>query len=79
MAIYGGVEPNKDFNTSFAKFMYDNFGICAENAPSFEESIKHYERWVEGTRATGICEGNPRLYLAALAMCRFSRRRHGSP
>ena len=45
VAIYGGVKPNKDFNTSFAKFMYDNFGICAENAPSFEGSIKHYESW----------------------------------
>jgi len=50
VAIYGGVEPNKDFNTSFAKFMYDNFGVCAENAPSFEESIKHYESWGDGVK-----------------------------
>ena len=52
VAIYGGVEPNKDFNTSFAKFMYDNFGICAENAPSFEESIKHYESWGDGIKVS---------------------------
>lgn len=52
VAIYGGIEPNKDFNTSFAKFMYDNFGICAENAPSFEESIKHYESWGEGIKVS---------------------------
>lgn len=52
VAIYGGVEPNKDFNNSFAKFMYDNFGICAENAPSFEESIKHYESSVDGIKVS---------------------------
>jgi len=52
VAIYGGVEPNKDFNTSFAKFMYDNFGICAEKAPSFEESIKHYESWGDGIKVS---------------------------
>jgi len=52
VAIYGGVEPNKDFNTSFAKFMYDNFGICAENAPSFEESIKHYESWGDSIKVS---------------------------
>lgn len=40
--IYGGVE---DLNTSFAKFMYETFGVCAENAHSFEESIKLYESW----------------------------------
>lgn len=52
VAIYGGVEPNKDFNTSFAKFMYDNFGICAESASSFEESIKHYESWGDGIKVS---------------------------
>lgn len=52
VTIYGGVEPNKDFNASFAKFMYDNFGICAENAPSFEESIKHYESWGDGIKVS---------------------------
>jgi len=52
VAIYGGVEPNKDFSTSFAKFMYDNFGICAENAPSFEESIKHYKTWGDGIKVS---------------------------
>ena len=50
VAIYGGVRSNKDLSTSFAKFMYDNFGICAENAPSFEESIKHYESWGDGVK-----------------------------
>lgn len=52
VAIYGGVEPNKDLSKSFAKFMYDNFGICAENAPSFEESIKHYESWGDGIKVS---------------------------
>lgn len=52
VAIYGGVDPNKDFNTSFAKFMYDNFGICAENAPSFEESIKYYENFGDGVKVS---------------------------
>ena len=52
VAIYGGVKPNKDFNTSFAKFMYDNFGICAENAPSFEGSIKHYESLGDGIKVS---------------------------
>jgi len=52
VAIYGGVDPNKDLNMSFAKFMYDNFGICAENAPSFEESIKHYENWGDGIKVS---------------------------
>jgi hypothetical protein len=47
VAIYGGAE---NFNTSFAKFMYENFGICAENASSFEESIKHYESWGDGVK-----------------------------
>ena len=52
VAIYGGVEPNKDFSTSFAKFMYDNFGICAEDVSSFEESIKHYETWGDGIKVS---------------------------
>jgi len=52
VVIYGGVDPNKDLNMSFAKFMYDNFGICAENAPSFEESIKHYENWGDGIKVS---------------------------
>jgi hypothetical protein len=52
VAIYGGVEADKDFNTSFAKFMYDNFGIGAENAPSFEESIKHYEGWGDSIKVS---------------------------
>jgi hypothetical protein len=47
VAIYGGVE-NPD--TSFAKFMYDKFGICAENASSFEESIKYYENWGDSVK-----------------------------
>jgi len=52
VTIYGGVEPNKDLNMSFAKFMYDNFGICAENAPSFEESIEHYKQWGDGVKVS---------------------------
>ena len=37
VAIYGGAENPA---TSFAKFMYEYFGIHAENASTFEESIK---------------------------------------
>jgi len=42
VAIYGGAENPE---TSFAKFMYDLFGLCAENVNSFEESIKMYENY----------------------------------
>jgi hypothetical protein len=42
VAIYGGAENPA---TSFANFMYYYFGLCAENASSFEESIKLYESW----------------------------------
>jgi len=42
VAIYGGAE---NPNNSFAKFMYDYFGLRAENASTFEESIKFYESW----------------------------------
>ena len=41
-AIYGGAENPE---TSFAKFMFDIFGLCAENVHSFEESIKMYEKY----------------------------------
>jgi hypothetical protein len=40
--IYGGVEADSNLNNSFAKFMYETFGVCANDAPSFEESIKQY-------------------------------------
>lgn len=50
VTIHGGVGLDKDHNLSFAKFMYDNFGICAEDVPSFEESIEHYESWGDGIR-----------------------------
>ena len=49
-AIYGGVEQNPE--SSFAKFMYEYFGICAENATSFEESIKHYESWGDSIKVS---------------------------
>ena len=52
VVIYGGVKPNKDFNTPFAKFMYDNFGICAEDTSSFEESIKYYESWGDSIKVS---------------------------
>jgi hypothetical protein len=42
VAIYGGAENPV---TSFAKFMYDYFGLRAENASTFEESIKFYGSW----------------------------------
>lgn len=42
-AIYGGVDTNSDLTKSFAKFMYETFGVCANDAPSFEESITQYK------------------------------------
>lgn len=50
VAIYGGVE--QDPENSFAKFMYEYFGICAENASSFEESIEHYRSWGDGIKVS---------------------------
>ncbi|MHA1594868.1 MAG: hypothetical protein ACTSXX_09020 [Candidatus Baldrarchaeia archaeon] len=50
VAIYGGVE--RDPETSFAKFMYEHFGICAEHAQSFEESIEHYKNWGDGVKVS---------------------------
>jgi len=47
VAIYGGAENPE---TSFAKFMYDKFGLCAENLNSFEESIKMYENLLDGIK-----------------------------
>jgi|GEM_PF-924752 len=49
VAIYGGAENPE---TSFAKFMYDLFGLCAENVHSFEESIKMYENHGDGIRVS---------------------------
>jgi len=48
-AIYGGAE---NPGTSFAKFMYDQFGLCAENVHSFEESIKMYENYGDGIKVS---------------------------
>jgi len=52
VAIYGGVE--QDPENSFAKFMYKYFGICAEGAPTFEESIEHYRNWGDGIKVSII-------------------------
>jgi len=49
VAIYGGAENPE---TSFAKFMYDLFGLCAENVHSFEESIKMYENYGDGIKVS---------------------------
>jgi len=49
VAIYGGAENPE---TSFAKFMYDLFGLCAENVHSFEESIKMYEKLGDGIKVS---------------------------
>jgi len=49
VAIYGGAE-NPD--TSFAKFMYDYFGLCAENASTFKESIELYENWGDSVKVS---------------------------
>jgi len=50
VAIYGGVE--RDPQNSFARFMYEHFGICAEQAPTFEESIKQYRNWGDGVKVS---------------------------
>jgi hypothetical protein len=49
VAIYGGAE-NPD--TSFAKFMYDYFGLCAENASTFQESKELYENWGDNIKVS---------------------------
>ncbi len=51
-AIYGGVDQNPE--TSFAKFMYERFGLCAEKAQSFEESIEHYRSWGDSVKISII-------------------------
>jgi len=47
VAIYGGADDPK---TSFAKFMFDYFGLCAENASTFDESIKYYEHFTDSIK-----------------------------
>jgi len=42
-ALYGGVE--KDPKNSYAKFMYDYFGVKVEGTRSFEESVELYKRY----------------------------------
>ena len=49
-AIYGGIWPNKDPNKSFAKFMYDTFGIQVVGAEGFEDSVKMYEGYGDSVR-----------------------------
>jgi len=50
VAIYGGAEKNPE--TSFAKFMYENFGIRAEDASSFEDSLKYFENFGDGVKVS---------------------------
>lgn len=50
VAIFGGAEQNSE--TSFAKFMYEYFGLCAENAQSFKESIEHYRSWGDNVKVS---------------------------
>jgi hypothetical protein len=49
VAIYGGAENPE---TSFAKFMYENFGIRAEDASSFEDSLKYFENFGDGVKVS---------------------------
>ena len=49
-AIYGGIGENKDPNKSFAKFMYDVFGLQVADANTFEDSIKMYEEYGDCVR-----------------------------
>ncbi|NPA54553.1 MAG: hypothetical protein GXO21_07810, partial [Aquificae bacterium] len=49
VAIYGGINQG-NHNKSFAKFMYDMFGLTVEKSSSFEESIKTYERFGENVK-----------------------------
>jgi hypothetical protein len=50
VAIYGGAGKNPE--TSFAKFMYENFGIRAEDASSFEDSLKYFENFGDGVKVS---------------------------
>ncbi|MHA1756505.1 MAG: hypothetical protein ACTSVV_07030, partial [Promethearchaeota archaeon] len=53
VAIYGGVDQDKkDFKNSFAKFMFDIFGICAEDSQKFEDSIEYYENFGDNIKLT---------------------------
>jgi hypothetical protein len=49
VAIYGGAENPE---TSFAKFMYENFGVGAEDASSFEDSLKYFENFGDGVKVS---------------------------
>ncbi len=44
ISVIGGIDPNKDKKKSFAKFMYDIFGVSV-NAPNFEDSIANYKEF----------------------------------
>ena len=52
VAIYGGVE--SDPQNSFARFMYEHFGICAGQSPTFEESVEQYRNWGDGVKVSVI-------------------------
>jgi len=52
VAIYGGVKPNGNYDKSFAKFMFDTFGISANDAATFEGSIKQYEQFGDSIKIT---------------------------
>ena len=42
-AIHGGIWPNKDPNKSFAKFMYDTFGLQIKGGDTFKKSVEIYK------------------------------------
>ncbi len=43
VCLYGGIGPGQDVDRSFAKFMFDYFGMCAQGASTLDESIQSYE------------------------------------
>ncbi|MGC9123866.1 MAG: hypothetical protein ACP5IB_07380 [Thermoplasmata archaeon] len=49
--IYGGIGSG-NINESFAKFMFEVFGIRTLNAKTFEDSIKFYEKYGDGITIT---------------------------
>ncbi|MGC8981846.1 MAG: hypothetical protein ACP5JU_02785 [Minisyncoccia bacterium] len=49
--IYGGIGSG-NINESFAKFMFEVFGIRTLNAKTFENSIKFYEKYGDGITIT---------------------------
>ncbi|RLG57164.1 MAG: hypothetical protein DRN95_05860 [Candidatus Hydrothermarchaeota archaeon] len=43
VCLYGGIGPGQDVDRSFARFMFDYFGMCTQGASTLDESTQSYE------------------------------------